>query len=221
MILGVGGRRERGANKLDRRGIYLGDWNASAQYVGRYHSCPVPAGGTKSGSQARVPWGTTYAISGASIGHDRIAACVLSELHNQLRGKKCEAFTADTKIRIQMLNQVRFYYPDASVVCDSNGPADSFQDRPVVMVEVLSQSTRRLDQGEKRDAYFTIPSLRAYLLVEQSSPHVTVFRRGDLAFERELYAGLDAVIPLPEVGCRLALKSVYERSEFDCAPAEG
>src|SRR5436309_1405279 len=85
--------------------------------------------------------------------------------------------TAAPALRLQLPTQTRFYYPDASVVCRPNPPEDSFQDNPAALFEVLSQSTRRIDEGEKKDAYLTIPSLRVYALVEQESPTVIVFRR--------------------------------------------
>lgn len=84
------------------------------------------------------------------------------------------------------------------VVCDSNSESESYQDRPQVVVEVLSASTRRIDQGEKKEAYLNIPSLKLYLLVEQGLPKVTAYRRGELGFQAEVYRGLEAVVPLPE-----------------------
>src|SRR5205814_5197897 len=103
---------------------------------------------------------------------------------------------------------VRFYYPDASVICRPNPQADSFQDEAAVLVEVVSKRTRRTDEGEKKDAYLTIPSLCAYLLVEQESAAVVVFRRTDTGFVREVYAGLDAVVPLREIEIELPLADV-------------
>lgn len=86
------------------------------------------------------------------------------------------------------------------VVCRSNPETDSFQDEPVVVVEVLSDSTRRLDDGEKRDGYLTSPSLQVYLLVEQVEAAVVVDRRTEQGFVREICFGRDAVLPLPEIG---------------------
>jgi Uma2 family endonuclease len=83
-----------------------------------------------------------------------------------------------------------------------------------VIVEVLSRETRRTDEGEKKDAYLTIPSLQAYLLVEQEMPAVTVNRRVEQGFVREVYTGLNAVIPLPEFDTELPLSEIYEDVEF-------
>jgi Uma2 family endonuclease len=158
--------------------------------------------------------GVIHAMAGAGNLHNDIAINVTSTLHANLRGKPCRTCNSDTKIRVRLPSQVRYYYPDASVVCRPNPADDSYQDEPVVIVEVLSPSTRRVDLTEKKDAYLTIPSLMAYLLVEQDQPAVEVFRRGPQGFVAELYRGLDAVVPLPEVGAELALKDVYERIHF-------
>ena len=74
-----------------------------------------------------------------------------------------------------MQGHTRYYYPDASVVCQPNPESDSFEDQPRAVFEVLSQGTRRIDEGEKKDAYLTIPSLAVYALVEQSTPAIVVF----------------------------------------------
>lgn len=105
-------------------------------------------------------------------------------------------------------------YADASVVCRPNAATESFQDEPVVIIEVISPDTRRADEGEKKDHYALINSLLVYLLVEQHAVAVQVFRRTDDGFVREAYEGSDAVIPLPEIGAQLALADVYERVEF-------
>lgn len=97
--------------------------------------------------------GYVYAMAGAKIIHNRITASALVSLGSRLRGKPCEAFNSDVKVRIQLSSHTRFYYPDAMVVCESNPDQQTWQDRPVVIVEVASESTRRVDQGEKREAY--------------------------------------------------------------------
>lgn len=106
--------------------------------------------------------GVLYAMSGGTNRHSQISSNTLASLWSLLRGHPCRAYGPDTKIRIRNPRDVRFYYPDATVVCRSNPPDDVFQDEPVVVVEVLSQGTRRIDEGEKRDSYMTIPSLFLY-----------------------------------------------------------
>src|SRR5262245_49576375 len=111
--------------------------------------------------------GVVYAMAGARNAHNRIATNTLVALGIRLRGKCCAPLNSDTKSPVHLPTPVRFYYPDASVVCRPNPPTDPFQDEPAALVEVLSRNTRRIDEGEKKDAYLTIPSLGVYLLVEQ------------------------------------------------------
>lgn len=158
--------------------------------------------------------GVVYALAGARNAHNRIKGNIFGALHVRLRGKRCRVWDADTKIRIQLGNQVRFYYPDDSVICEPNSETESFQDRPVVLFEVLSKKTRRIDEGEKKDAYLAIPSLKAYVLVEQDAPGVVVFRRTSDGFTREVSTGLEAVLPLPEIETSLPLAEIYDSVEF-------
>src|SRR5262245_5890586 len=70
---------------------------------------------------------------------------LLGSLHARLRGRRCRPFNSDTKTRIRLPREMRFYYPDASVICQPNPQSDAFQDEPVTVFEVLSRQTRRID----------------------------------------------------------------------------
>ena len=186
--------------------LRLTEWISPAQYLAQEFD---------SESKHEYVAGAVYAMSGARIRHNRICVSLLRSLANQLAGLPCETFNSDMKVRIQLSTQTRFYYPDAMVVCQSNPELDSFQDLPKVVVEVLSSATRRLDLGEKREGYLSIPSLSVYLLVEQSEPAVVAYRRTDQGFVRETYQGLDVTVPLPEIGAQLSLAEIYERVDFE------
>ncbi len=154
--------------------------------------------------------GTVYAMAGAKNIHNIIAGNVFGSLHSRLRGKKCRPFNSDTKVRVRFPNHVRFYYPDVQVVCQPNSMDESFQDQPNVIVEVLSESTRRTDEGEKLDAYLTISTLETYLLVDSSNKEVVVEQRGSNGFQRRILIGDDGVVPLPCLGFDLPLAEIYE-----------
>ena len=158
--------------------------------------------------------GVIYAMVGATNTHNRIATNGTVALGQQLRGKSCQVFNSDTKIRVRQTQGTRFYYPDLSVVCRVNPAGDTFQDEPVVIVEVMSKSTRRTDEYEKREWYLSINSVRVYVRVEQSLAAAVVDRRVDSGFEREVYVGQNAVISLPEIQCDLAFADLYENVEF-------
>lgn len=159
--------------------------------------------------------GQVYAMVGARNAHNIIAGNAFASLWSQLRGSSCRPYNSDTKIRLRMpSSEYRFYYPDLSVVCHPNAQSDVFQDAPVVVIEVLSAKTRRIDEGEKKDAYFTIRSLMVYLLVEQDAPFVVVWRRSEHGFSRVEYKGIDVVIPLDEIKATLLLSDLYDGVEF-------
>ncbi|MEO6598143.1 MAG: Uma2 family endonuclease [Planctomycetota bacterium] len=158
--------------------------------------------------------GFTYAMAGATNAHNQIAANILVAFANRLRGGPCRPFNSDTKLRVRLPFQLRFYYADVLVTCRPNPQRDVFQDEPTVVVEVVSAQTRRVDEGEKCLAYAAIPSLMVYLLVEQESAQVAVLRRGEQGFVRSVHAGVEATIPLPEILCELPLADIYDGIEL-------
>lgn len=163
--------------------------------------------------------GTVHAMAGATNLHNTIAGNALGFLHGQLRGKHCRPCNSDTKIRIEFPDHTRFYYPDAMVVCQPSPDSSHFQDQPAVIVEVLSNSTRRTDLGEKRDAYLTIPSLKVLIFADTETPTVTVHRRkSEGGFAVESHQGLGATIPLPEIDAFLPLADLHDRVDF---PGDG
>lgn len=158
--------------------------------------------------------GVVHAMAGAGTRHNHIAGSAFLSLGTQLRGKSCFPISSDTKIKIDTGNQTRFYYPDAGMVCESNPDEDHFQEKPVLIIEVLSHSTRRTDQSEKKDAYLLIPSLKAYLLIETDRPEVTVYERKNGHFVASIYNDLADLIAFPDLAVSLPLADLYERIDF-------
>jgi Uma2 family endonuclease len=112
--------------------------------------------------------GRTYAMSGASRQHNLITANTLSEIHPQLRGRNCEAFVSDMRVKVSPTGM--YTYPDDVAVCGEARFEDSHMDtllNPTVIVEVLSGSTEAYDRGEKFAHYRRLESLREYVLVAQ------------------------------------------------------
>lgn len=166
--------------------------------------------------------GWIRSMAEGTLRHNQIAVNCLVELANRLKGMPCRPFSSDTKVRIDRAESNRFYYPDAQVVCHSNEPTSVFQDQPVLIIEVLSPSTRRYDLDEKMTAYLKLPSLQCYLVLEQHQPVAIVMRRTADGFMREDVGGIEAMIDLPFIGCSLALRDIYDGIEFttDCVQEE-
>lgn len=159
--------------------------------------------------------GVIHAMAGGTNNHAAIATNAGISVGSQFRGKPCRTFGSDAKLKIEFADHIRFYYPDLQIVCRPNPGSDHFQEHPVLVIEVLSESTRRSDMGEKKDAYLAIPSLKVLLLVESDRPRVIANRRRAAGgFEAEEYTGRDAVIALPEVEAELPFLELYDGITF-------
>ncbi len=155
--------------------------------------------------------GVIHAMAGGKMRHHKAAGNAYSSLHHSLKGKPCQPFNSDTKTRIHLPNQVRFYYPDVQVICDPVDEDSLFTDIPTVVIEVLSDSTSRTDRGEKRDAYLLVPSLKVLIIIDPSKICVDVDRRAPHgAFIPEHYNLMEEVIHLPEIETSLPVADIYE-----------
>lgn len=153
--------------------------------------------------------GTIYAMSGASRNHERIALNVASELVRHLKDKPCEPFSSDLKIKAGNY----LFYPDAMVVCDDPVSHEYYTETPVLVVEVLSKSTRRIDETVKRRVYQSIPTLQEYVLIEQDIVDVEVCRRSEGWVSNHYFLG-DAV-RFESVDLTLSVADIYTRVEND------
>jgi Uma2 family endonuclease len=162
--------------------------------------------------------GWIRAMSGATLRHNMVSVNALVSLATLLKGNPCRPFNSDTKVRIDRAGMKRFYYPDLQVVCKSNEPTSVFQDQPILIIEVLSPSTRRYDLDEKMAAYLTIASLEYYIALEQHQPIAIVMSRTADGFLREVIEGIKTDIKLPVLECTLSMREIYEGIEFtaDC-----
>ena len=157
--------------------------------------------------------GRVYAMTGASPRHNRIVVNLIVHLHAQLKGGPCRVYPSDLRLRV---NATGLYtYPDVTVVCRDPELEDRHLDtllNPVVLIEVLSDSTERTDRTRKAPQYRRIESLREYALVDQHEPRVELYRRQS---EREWVlteaVGMGEGIEFASIGCVLPLRDVYER----------
>ena len=149
--------------------------------------------------------GQVYAMAGASNNHGRIAMNIAGEFRNHLKGTPCEAFIADIKVRLGK----DYVYPDVLVDC-SNMPGDEyFSTSPVIIVEVLSKSTRRIDLTKKLIKYINLPSLLEYVLIEPEIVSIQVLRKNNHWMSEYYFLG-DSVT-FESIGLTLTVEEVYDR----------
>ncbi len=153
--------------------------------------------------------GVVYAMAGGTREHAQIAGNIFGQLYVALRGKPCRPYNEAMRLRVQRESDLRFYYPDAMVVCRPSA-SNVWEDSPTVIVEVLSESTERTDREEKRNAYFGIGALRVYALIDSRRMEVTVFRREGETWGMQVLRTKEDRLAIPEIGCELSLVDIYE-----------
>ena len=159
--------------------------------------------------------GHVYAMSGGNMAHQRIARNFARHAGNQLTGKPCEPTSSDFLVRVQLGSDEAMYYPDGMIICHPVADDEQFTKAPTVILEVLSPSTRRIDEAQKYRDYLTIPSLQTYILAETESPTLTLFRREGDSFKREIICGLDKTLDLQEVELSIDFTDLFEDVQFD------
>jgi len=152
--------------------------------------------------------GQVYAMSGGSEAHNVLSGNLYSAIRQHFRGKPCKIFMADMKLRLNIAEDDIFYYPDLLVTCDPSDNEKYFKSQPVVLVEVLSPSTERVDRREKFLSYQRLPSLLEYILVDQEKMAVTLFRRNNEWKPEHLSEG--DTLTLPSIDFALSLAEIYE-----------
>jgi Uma2 family endonuclease len=128
--------------------------------------------------------GEVFEMSGVSVNHATIEMNLAETLNPIARKKGCRAFPANLRVRVPTTPPYR--YPDLSVVCgqanfEEIGGLQALTN-PILIVEVLSDSTEKFDRGEKFRQYKLIESFREYLLIEQNSKNVTLFQKHNERF---------------------------------------
>ena len=162
--------------------------------------------------------GEIFAMAGGSLEHSLIVASLLRELGNRLKGKTCMPCDSNWRIKVPATGLVT--YPDASVFCKKPefDPKDKRQQtavNPTVVFEVLSKSTESYDRGKKAENYRQLESLKAYVLISQSSPHIEIYERhGDGFWFLTEAKGLDQELAIKCLGIKLPLAEVYDRLTF-------
>jgi Uma2 family endonuclease len=147
--------------------------------------------------------GQVHAMAGASENHNLLSVNMASELKSRLKGTPCRTFIADMKVKVGG----NFFYPDVMVVCQEDNDNEYYKTAPVIIVEVLSKSTRRFDQTDKRLRCQSIPSLEEYVLIEQDKGEIQVFSKKDQWQSFYYYLGDD--ITFSSLGVTVRVEDIY------------
>jgi Uma2 family endonuclease len=159
--------------------------------------------------------GEMFAMVGASRRHNLISANIIRVLGNQLLSGSCNVYPSDMRVKASATG--KYTYPDVVVACEPEQFDDEEKDtllNPVVIVEVLSESTEAYDRGKKFEHYQTIESLAEYILVAQEPYRVEQYvRQSGSEWKYSEYRHAADVVKLTSIGCEIALKDIYAKVE--------
>ena len=159
----------------------------------------------RTGQRYELWQGQPVAMTGGTAAHNLVALGAYRAVHGQLKAN-CRAFVADVKLRLDEADDSDTTYPDVMVICDPL--TGNQQTRPVLIAEVLSDSSVRRDRVDKRAAYTALESLQVYMILSQQDVEVDIYQRAN-QWQRERYQGLEAKIELTALEMRLALRDIY------------
>ncbi len=164
--------------------------------------------------------GRMFAMSGASRRHNLIAGNFHRELSSQMRGRSCEAYISDMRVKVSPTGM--YTYPDIAAVCGEALFEDAEIDtlvNPMVIVEVLSESTEAYDRGEKFAHYRRLETLREYVLVAQDKIRIEHYRREGEEWILSEVSAPDATLHLGSIDCHVEIAAIYEKVEFESPAA--
>ncbi len=161
--------------------------------------------------------GEIFAMAGASREHNQIASNIVRILGNQLLEKPCSVFSSDMKVKIKEIG--KYTYPDIVVVCEKEEFENENNDvllNPVVIIEILSDSTEAYDRGDKFAHYQRLDSFVEYILISQYFWRVEKFtRQDDGTWIYSKYETDGNIVKIEAVNCELPVSEIYRKVNLD------
>ena len=154
--------------------------------------------------------GVVTMMTGGSLDHVTIAMNIARTLRQALRAAGCRAFVNDVKVIAA--GSVR--YPDVAITCSPVSGRDDVVPEPVVIFEVISPSTERVDRGRKKFDYLGTPSIRHYAIVDQDERRIDLYTRTDDSWKNEIVSD-NGLLKLSVIGVEIPLDAIYEDTELD------
>lgn len=163
--------------------------------------------------------GEIFAMAGGSDAHARISFNAAALLKTQLRGSGCSVYLHEMKVQT---DSTKYFYPDILVTCDADDRQRNYRKKsPILIIEVLSESTEAYDRGKKFEYYRQLESLREYVLLDQSEHHADIFRKNaQQRWELFSFIGADTELCFQSVEVCVRMAELYEDVNFDLARAD-
>lgn len=158
--------------------------------------------------------GVIIEMTGGTLKHTRIKFNIGGMLFTLLELPRFIVCNSDMRVRV---SPTRYVYPDFSVVQGEPRMEDDKELtllNPIFVVEVTSPTSEIRDRVDKLDLYVDVPSIEAYLIVDQDRPRADLYTRAQDGWHLQIFSNAEDVIPLPMLDCQLPLGQVYRGIEF-------
>jgi len=188
---------------------------ASASEVPRFTQEQYLALERKANIKSEYYNGFIWAMADASREHNLIAGNLHGEIRSQLKGRPCEVYTSDMRLRVTPTGL--YTYPDVMAVCGERKYLDDKTDtllNPTMIADVLSRTTEAYDRGDKFAQFRRLASLRKYVLISQDKVRVERYTRQDDEWLLKEFCGLDESLRLDSIDCEVSLRDIYAKVEF-------
>ena len=150
--------------------------------------------------------GDIHAMDDVSINHQRVISNLICLFANHLHKTAYDVFFYGMKLKV---GDIAAFYPDVMVTCEQDNENDYYITQPLILVEVLSKSTRRMDETTKRCLYQTLPSLQEYVLIEQDIVDIEICRRVNHWQPEHYFMGDEILFEAIEL--TVSVNEIYER----------
>ena len=160
--------------------------------------------------------GEMFAMAGATRQHNRISSNLVSEINQYIKSRDCNVYSSDLRVHVPSTGY--FTYPDIVITCGKEEFTDVHNDilvNPLVIMEILSDSTASIDRGKKFEQYRELVSLMEYLLIDQATPHIEQYILHDSQEWRyHDIRGIDEHVTIQAIDCTLSLRDIYHKVDL-------
>lgn len=160
--------------------------------------------------------GKIYAMAGGTGDHSLIKVDLITQLRQRLRRTPCRVFDSDMRLLIKA--EDLYTYPDAMVVCgkiEYETKSETTLTNPILIFEVLSQTTHVYDRTDKFAFYKKLPTFQEYVLVESAKARIEVHRKVlGRKWVSERFEGLDSILRLQSVDLTIPARQIYEQASW-------
>jgi len=159
--------------------------------------------------------GEIVSMTGGTAEHNQIAINLVTFLRSAIKGKNYRLYINDMRLWIPRYRE--YTYPDVMLIDGKpvfEGDRRTTVINPSLIIEVLSNSTKNYDKGEKFDYYRSIPEFKEYILVEQYQPYVAQYKKTNDGWLLTEYESLDSVVNLYAIALQIPLSEIYDLVDF-------